>query len=75
MTEPATLSPAELCARVQRPGVTITPRIVAAWLRQWGRAGIVAELEPGRYAPTPHTIDELRGLTLIPDPDTLDEAA
>ncbi len=33
MTELATITPAELCARLQRPGVTLSPGTVRGWMR------------------------------------------
>ena len=56
--ELTTITDAELCERVQRPGVRIAPGTVRGWLAGWQRLGIVEEIEPGAWTITP------RGLVL-----------
>jgi hypothetical protein len=69
-----TITVAELCERVQRPGVRIEPGTAAAWLRDSEHGEIVIELEPRRYALTPQGLCVARSLTLVAAPEAESEA-
>ena len=69
-----TITAAELCARVQRPGIRCEPGTVRAWLADWARRGIVVELEPGRYCLSSRGLHIARSLALVAAPGTEPEA-